>query len=174
MLKISIRTSRRSDFRLHPDNLTYTAKTDFDKDNVYSESDAVINSGEEPTFKNSRLPRSRHLFILPYTHKRSYTILHYTHLSILAYTHKRSYTILHYTQLSIIKPLEGYRYMATRTYQDIRGLSEADLMFDRSDIFFLKLDRNHELLPISAANVLAMKPPKERAETRESIYGLND
>ena len=117
MLKISIRTSRRSDFRLHPDKLTYTAKTDFDKDNVYSESDAVINSGEEPTFKNSRLPRSRHLFILPYTHKRSYTILHYT-------------------QLSIIKPLEGYRYMATRTYQDIRGLSEADLMFDRSDIFF--------------------------------------
>ena len=64
---------------LHP-NLTHTAKTDFDKNNVYSESDAVINSGKEPAFKNRRLHSSRQLSILPYppSGKRSYSMSHTT------------------------------------------------------------------------------------------------
>jgi hypothetical protein len=137
------------------DARTYIAEND--PDSAYSKLKPAIKSGNKSTtgaFKHTRQNSNRNF-------------------STLAYTHKRSYSISHRIQLLIIKSELGYRYMTTLTYQDIRRIKIADVMFDRSDSFLKTLDKQHELVPIMAPNIQRIKSPKERAELKKSIYGLH-
>jgi hypothetical protein len=92
------------------------------------------------------------------------------HFSSLAYTPKRCYSMSHRIHLFIIL---GYRYKSSYTYQEIRRIKEADLVFDRSDLFISTLDKKHELVPILMPDLSKYNIKKEEIpKIKKDIYGL--